>query len=226
MGNEFIKNMRYLIKCFLSIIYAKNHNCIICKSYSNENMSLCVECNSKIKRCNEPFEIELNGYNIKAYSSLYYSGITKELISRLKYKSDFIAGEVLAKIMLETLSNAHLNIQLITFVPATRKNLRKRGYNQTEYLAKTIGRETDIKVIRLLRKVKETKDQIGLSGEERWLNINNSYEGINKKNIIGKSILIIDDVITTGATAFYCAKALMDKGAKEVYVLTGAKSKI
>jgi len=226
MGNEIIKNIRYLIKCFLSIVYTTNDCCIICKNRSYEGIFLCKECNSKLKRCNETFQIKLNGYNIKVYSSLYYSGITKELISRLKYKSDFIAGEMLSKIMIETLGNANLSIELITFVPTTRKNLRKRGYNQTEFLAKTIGRETNIAVVKLLRKVKETKDQIGLSGEERWLNINNSYEGINKKNIIGKSILLIDDVITTGATAFYCAKALLDKGAKEVHILTSAKSKI
>ncbi len=164
--------------------------------------------------------------NILLWSVFYYSNIVKELIIRLKYKSDFICGEILAKYMLELVKKNELKFDLISYVPMTKKALKNRGYNQSEFLANYLSRFLNIKVICNLIKTIDTKDQIGLSGEERWNNMKKCFK-IEKSEIIkNKNILLIDDVITTGATAFHCAHNLKENGANNIYVLTIAKSNV
>ncbi len=227
MGNEFIKTIKYYIGCLLEIIYSLDEECLICKDYvKNKNSVLCHSCMTKIKKCNSPYNIVVNDSNVFCYSGVYYSGIVKELISRLKYKSDFKAGEVLSEYMIQSIDISKKNIDLITYVPSTRKVLRRRGYNQSEFLAKIIGNKINIKVDGILEKVRDTKDQIGLSGEDRWNNLKNSYKVKQSKCISGKTILLIDDVITTGATGFFCTEDMLKSGCKEVYILTAARSKL
>lgn len=227
MGNELIKNIRYLIDCFLEMVYGTEEDCIICKEYvNNQELTLCDSCISMIKSCNSSYNLIIDNHNVICFSGVYYSGIAKELISRLKYKSDFVAGNVLSKYMVEAIKQNKLCFDLITYVPATKNSLKKRGYNQSEFLAKVLGNVTETKVLGLLDKIKETKDQIGLSGEERWNNLKGSYKVKKAEPIIGKRILLVDDVITTGATVFFCAEDMIKNGAKEVYIITAAKSSI
>lgn len=227
MGNELIKNIRYLLNCFLEMVYGSEEDCIICKEYvKNQELTLCETCITMIKSCNSSYNLIINDHNVICCSGVYYSGIAKELISRLKYKSDFNAGNVLSKYMIRALKQNNLSFDLITYVPATKTSLKKRGYNQSEFLAKVIGSATETKVLGLLDKVKETKDQIGLSGEERWKNLKGSYKVKKAEPIMGKRILLVDDVITTGATVFFCAEDMLKNGAEEVFIITAAKSSI
>lgn len=224
MGNEFIKDIKYLLNCFFSIIYSGDTECIICGEYVDSNILLCNTCKNKIKTCVGSYEINKGNLKINSYSGAYYSNIVKELVARLKYKSDFNAGNVLAKYMLKTIKCNNVKFDVITYVPLTLKSFKKRGYNQSKYLAKIIGYKRNTKVIKSLKKLKNTKDQIGLNGEERWKNIKNTFLCINKKDLNNKCVLLIDDVITTGATGFYCAKELLKCGAKEVIILSAARS--
>ncbi|WMJ79657.1 ComF family protein [Clostridium sp. MB40-C1] len=226
MGNGFIKNIKYLCNCLLDVIYSDDRGCVICNEYVSENRNLCTICLGKVKKCKGYFEIHKENLNIRCYSATYYSYIIKRLILNLKYKSDFKSGEVLARYMLEAIKNNGIGFDIITYVPLTKQSIKKRGYNQGRYLAKFIGDETNKKVYRTLKKCKETKDQIGLGKEERWSNLKNSFQFVNLKCFQNKRILIVDDVITTGATGFYCAKILMENGAKNVVVLSAAKSSI
>ena len=120
----------------------------------------------------------------------------------------------------------NFDFDIITFIPATKDSMKKRGYNQSELLAKHIGKNMNIDVKGYLSKIKETKDQIGLTEEMRWLNSMNSFSLKNQYPLKGKNVLLVDDVITTGATAFSCAKEIKKGGAKNVIILTAAKSKL
>ena len=93
-------------------------------------------------------------------------------------------------------------------------------------MAKGIGKIFNKKVYTLLAKTSRTLDQIGLDSSSRWENLSNSFMAKDLKKIKNKIILLVDDVITTGATAYYCKEVLMKAGAKEVIVLTAAKSRI
>ncbi|MCB2293195.1 ComF family protein [Clostridium algoriphilum] len=159
-------------------------------------------------------------------SVFYYSSIVKELIIRLKYKNDFICGEILAEYMLQLVKKSDLQFDLISYVPMTKKGLKNRGYNQGEYLANYLSKSLDIPVVSSLIKTENVKDQIGLSGEERWDNMKECFEIKENELMKNKNILLVDDVITTGATAFHCARRLKENGVNNIFILTIAKSNV
>ena len=112
---------------------------------------------------------------------------------------------------------------MIMFVPMTRKKERKRGYNQSKLLAERISEMTYLPVLKgILIKRRETKNQHDLSYHERLDNLHGSYEITDKSVIKGKTILLCDDVKTTGATLNECAFELRINGAKAVYSICAA----
>jgi competence protein ComFC len=226
MGSRIFKFLNYLLDCIMQVIYSSDDRCIICAQLNDKDELICEHCNCKIKLCSESFYASRDDKRFKCFSISYYSGVMLELILRLKYKSDFNCGEVIANLMLNFIQNNKIEFDIVTFVPVSKTSYKKRGYNQTQYLAGYIGKNLNKPVNSTLLKVKITRDQIGLYGNERWNNIKDSFK-INKKvKIKNKIILLVDDVITTGATVFYCANILKNNGAKEVLILTAAKSKV
>lgn len=228
MGNEFIKNIKYVLDSIVEVIYPRENICPICNSYVDENEMLCGNCKGKIKFCREAFKIKKLENEFIFYSMAYYSNVIMELVVRLKYKSDFISAEILAGFMAEYVANKKVSFDVITFVPLSTKSLKLRGYNQSEILAREVSKYTGKSVISCLEKIKETKDQIGLDEKNRWKNLSGCFIPNMKASneYKDKIVLLIDDVVTTGATAFYCAEGLKKSGAKDVFILTAAKSRI
>ena len=226
MGKRIIKYIKNIIHCLVQLIYSGSECCVICNEYTQESEALCTKCRGKLKHSQDSFHIGYDEEEYLVWSVFYYSNIVKELIIRLKYRRDFICGEILAKYMLELVVNNKLQFDLISYVPMTKKALKKRGYNQSEFLADYLSQSLNIPVIRDLVKTVDTRDQIGLSGEQRWSNMEKCFEAKESKYTKDKIILLVDDVITTGATSFYCANKLKKRGATNVYILTIAKSNV
>lgn len=223
MGNGIVK---YLIESTLSVIYSTGESCILCSSSCGEESLICADCSKKINSLNKSFKIKREGMEFLCYSSCYYNGIVMELIKRLKYKCDFRCGEVLGKLLLDTINEAEISFDIISFVPLYRKSLRQRGFNQGRFLAKLVSDYTERPAAACLKKIKYSKDQIGLDDEGRWENLKGSFKAVNKKFFQGKKVLLIDDVLTTGSTAFWCSRELLSSGAEEVIILTAAKSRV
>ncbi|MEG0936369.1 MAG: ComF family protein, partial [Clostridia bacterium] len=117
-------------------------------------------------------------------------------------------------------------IDVITYIPSSEESFHSRGFNQCEVICKYISKECNIPNESLMYKTSDNIDQIGLDSNKRWDNVRDSFELKMHKNIKNKRVLLIDDVITSGATAFYGAKCLKENGAGEVYILTVAKSRV
>lgn len=229
MGYEIYKKLKYIVKCVLEVVYPTKDKCIICDSFLTLDDIICKNCINKTEFFNNKFVLKKNNLEINCYCVGYYAGIIKELILRLKYKNDFQSGEVLGKLMTDLflgLINNENKIDYITYVPSSKKSLKKRGYNQSEFLAKTIGDLIGVPTLDTLVKSSKTKDQIGLNGEKRWENLEHAFEIKENSLIKNKFFLLVDDVVTTGATAFYCSEKLIKYNAKGVCILTGAKSSI
>lgn len=97
----------------------------------------------------------------------------------------------------------------------------ERGYNQAEIIAKNLGQDLKIPCnSRILSRAKVTRPQKDLTDDERFHNLKLAFKVKNREEIVGKKILLIDDIYTTGATIDSCAKALLDEGASKVYFLT------
>ncbi|NLM35455.1 MAG: ComF family protein [Clostridiales bacterium] len=224
MGHGIGKSIRYYFDCLLDVLYGDKEGCILCDN-PTEGL-ICEGCEKKINFSIVEGYIQRDNLKLKYYACSYYNALVKEMIIRLKYKSDFDCGRVLAHLMEKLLLAKKIDAEYATFVPSDSLVLKKRGYNQSEFLCKQLCKSLDKTLIRCLSKQHITKDQIGLDGEGRWLNLKSSFRAINVNKIKGKKILLIDDVITTGATAFYCGKALLENGCSEVTVLTVAKSAV
>lgn len=223
MGSRFI---RYIVDSVLEVIYSGSELCIICNSQVDEEKFICDYCKNKIRFYNEEFTIKKDNIELQCFSAVYYSGVIVELIRNLKYYSGFESGKVLAGFLLKLINIKNIDFDLLAFVPMHKKAFRKRGYNQSRYLALLIGEELNKPVLDCLKKLSISKDQIGLDGEERWLNQSDSFKAKNERYIKNKSILLVDDVLTTGATTFFCAQELLNAGAGKVCILTVAKSKL
>ncbi len=223
MGKRVAKHLTYLFEALLEVVYYKDDVCIICGGNAEE-INICKSCLNKIKTCPGDTVLCKNNNYFIYYSVSYYSKVMKTLILRLKYKGDFFSGETIAKLMVSHIQREKIKFDAITFVPMTKRAEKKRGYNQSQFLSKLVSKSLDVPLIKCLVKVHESNDQIGLDGSGRWDNLSNCFRAVNEKMYLGKVILLIDDVITTGATAYYCGDAMKKSGAKSVIVLTAAKS--
>jgi ComF family protein len=117
------------------------------------------------------------------------------------------------------------NIDLLVPVPLHKKRKRKRGYNQSALLCNAISRTTDIPVNEIsLQRVKNTISQTKFNLVQRRKNVADAFRVVNKKEIVNKTILLVDDVITSGSTINACAEQLKINGAKEIFAITVAKA--
>lgn len=228
MGKRIIRFIRFIFNCILEVIYSGDEICELCGDLLiEEDTYICKSCKQKIILCEDISSIyENKRFNFKVYSSCYYGREVRELIINLKYKSNFSCGKVLVEFMSKIINKNNIKFDIVTFIPMYYKDEAKRGFNQSKYLAMLISKMKDKRLVKTLVKTKQTKDQIGLSGKERWENLEECFEAVHINKFAGKKVLIIDDVITTGATAYCAAEKLIKNGAKEVSILTAAKSKL
>lgn len=209
-----------IFQCFLEVIYPREEKCYICNREGEK--VICDKCNKEIPRFKDIGSIE--GCNL--YVCSYYSFSVKDLILKLKYKGDFHSGEILVLLLEEKIRNEGLILDYITYVPIAKDALKKKEFNQCEYLAKELGKRLNIKVIQVLKKKNKIREQKTLSKEERDKNVSEAFEVKNFKILEGKRILLLDDVITTGSTLKYCAKELKKINEIKIFMLTIAKSNI
>ena len=164
----------------------------------------------------------------RARATGFYRGILRETIHRFKYGGQTFLARPLARIVAacgKELTKLH-NVDLIVPVPLHAKRLRQRGFNQASLLARHLGSALKISVdYASLKRSRWTEPQTGLSRRQRALNVKGAFELSRPKKIEAKSILLVDDVFTTGETVNQCVRALKkDGGAKEVVVLTVART--
>lgn len=218
----YIVNIRYVISTLLDIVYFNNDKCVCCEEDIYDNY-LCKACTKKIMVVNSCNIIQINDHNIKCYSSLFYDGLVREFIKDLKYKSHYNKGRVLSKYMIETINNEKINYDIVTYVPMYKGDEKARGFNQSKFIAELIDKN---KCKKTLLKNRRTKSQKSLSRDERWDNLKACFSICRNINVINKSILLIDDVFTSGATAYTCSEILLRNGAREVNVLTAASGRV
>ena len=107
---------------------------------------------------------------------------------------------------------------VLTWVPTGRLRKLGRGYDQVELLAKAVGQELGMTPVPLLKKIRNNRRQSGITGSAaRRANVLGAYRAQNPESIHGKRILLLDDILTTGATAGECARVLLTAGAGEVH---------
>jgi ComF family protein len=209
-----------------------------------DSEGLCLECWKKIKWiddpkckiCGAPFEINIDAlcprcikkkpHFDKAISVFEYDDFSKSIVLKFKHGDATYIGRQLATWLWRVSKDIVDDSSIIIPVPIHFFKRLKRKYNQSELLAQRLGMLGGILYEpRILRKEKNTPQQEGLSKNTRMKNINGSF-GVDPKFsylLSGKNVILVDDVLTTGATANECSKILKRHGAKKVFVLTVAR---
>jgi ComF family protein len=154
-----------------------------------------------------------------------YAGTAKELVHRFKYRADFAAGRFLAHLLASRIETAWPGgVDLLIPVPLHRRRLGGRGFNQAALLARDIARRLGVRVaVAALRRVSNTRTLAGLHPEERSRELRGAFTVRQPAQVAGRRILLVDDVLTTGATADCCCRALKEEGAVWVGVAVAAR---
>jgi len=147
------------------------------------------------------------------------------LIHSIKYNKRFLIAKFLGILIGENLRQEIMNWNIDIIVPIPLHSLRKvdRGFNQSKYIAIGMGKDLGINVgSNLLKRTRYTETQTNLTMKEREENISDAFQAKHKRLIEGKTFLLVDDVITTGATTKECGKVLLANGAAKVFACSAA----
>ena len=155
----------------------------------------------------------------------YFNGPLRNAIHKLKYRRDISLGIVMARPIIDLFSRLDWDIDIVSPVPLGLARMHERGYNQSVLLARPLAMSTGIKYCpQAIKRVRETISQVGLTVEQRHDNVYDAFRS-SSEVVEGKSVLIVDDVMTSGATLESCTAALFQSGARCVYGLTLARAK-
>jgi ComF family protein len=154
----------------------------------------------------------------------YHNPLTQNLIKTFKYQYLQNINKILVNILAQQLAKLNLENIIITNIPLHKKKKRQRGFDQTEVLAKNLSKKINVPYLNLLKRNKFTKAQAQLSKAERQKNVSDAFVVNNINFETNKSIILIDDVATTGATLNQAAKVLRDNGFDKIIALTLAKN--
>lgn len=190
----------------------EKHCCWRCGELITGQGHYCLSC-MKAKR---KFDV--------ARSVAVYEGAVQQLMHSFKFGGKPYLSATLGNLMAEKLVELNWDFDIISPVPVSKSRLKERGYNQALLLANQIATHFEKPVLEVLEKIKTTKDQVGLNFQERQENLDGSVKVCDKESVVGKKILLVDDVFTTGATSNVCAEQLFKVGATAVYVITFAHS--
>jgi ComF family protein len=208
-STDSVINAPFCTLCWSSIKKYSGPSCKICSTtFSSEESFLCAECLKK-----PPVFSKAINYGL-------YDGVLATAINIFKFHRIKRLYKPLGKLLFEFDIK---EIDAIIPVPLSIRGLRDRGFNQSLLLSKIFSDYTKIPVILDgLVKTTETPPQLGLSAKERLSNLKGAFRSDN--NFSGMRLLLIDDVMTTGATANECSRELLSAGAKNVVVLTLART--
>ena len=199
-----------MIKTLEELLFPDIPKCMFCGTEREVDQArrVCPACQKELDHAKSGAKFQISGMRCRAvYED---EGLAALGVRRLKFEGERFRARFMAEEMKRLLGSLEA-FDVITAVPLHRRRLAQRGFNQAELLA----RELDTyKYARLLRKTRHTKTQSLLDADERRKNVTGAYAA--GERALGASILLIDDVCTTGSTLLACAEALYEAGAKSV----------
>lgn len=202
----------------LKLLFDSDKVCLFCIDNKEDLKNyICPECRDNLEKNHKELNIILDNLD-SCYYSVYYNRFIKGILHDFKFNDKGYLYKPLSEFLIETIKTNSLDkkVDLIYYVPLHRRKKAIRGYNQSELLASYISRALSLELSHNFKKVKSTKEQHRLTKVERQTNLNDSFKLKNKDELVGKRVLLIDDLITTGSTLDECAKTLKEAGANKV----------
>ncbi|CAH1657520.1 Competence protein F [Hyphomicrobiales bacterium] len=236
--------IRVGIRGLVVVVYPPS--CIACQAATGEAQALCPACWGSLgfierpycERLGTPFAVDLGAGLLspaaiaappvfaRARAVCRFEGVARELVHRLKYGDRVDLSLTLGRMMVQAGRELLGEAEIVVPIPLHRSRLWSRRFNQAAALADVIARQSGVSLApALLARVKRTPRQVGLPRAQRADNLQGAFRVIEamRAQAAGRRILLIDDVLTTGATANAAARALLRAGARAVDVLTFAQ---
>lgn len=201
-------------KCRERLPYRHDNTCPICGNYV-AIPGLCARCRTS----RPPYS--------QAFAPFDYTGSIRRMIINYKDNGSPWLAPYIAKYLIDYAKAMELHADYLVYVPSSDKALKTRGFEHNKKVAMLLCTALELPLIEPLHRVSQKKDQSDLTFEERYQNVNGSFilrDDYDRSQLIGKKILLIDDVMTTGATVTTCAQVLKSNGAQEIIILTLARS--
>ena len=217
----------YRIGCgLLDLIYPPK--CVFCAALipaSQREEGICLSCQNTLPRTAPGILRQLDDSLSPVYAPLWYRNRVRESVLRYKFGGRSHYHRVYGPLLRHCLLDADVAPpDYVTWAPLSRQRLRKRGYDQAYLLAQEAGKLYGQRPIPLLKKIRHTKAQSSLTAAQRRRNPRNAYEYAGGFPLSGARVLLVDDVVTTGATLDACAMALYRAGCAEVVCLALSSS--
>ncbi|MDZ7341541.1 MAG: ComF family protein [candidate division KSB1 bacterium] len=228
----FLSTFRSLIAVGLDFVYPSY--CLACGAkLQHSELLLCEPCWQQLPQL--PGELDMNVmarsiegpiYFSKAISVWEFTPTVQQVVHHLKYQNFRRLAPIMGSFMAARLSCFSLpQDTMLIPIPLHRTRLRERGYNQSALLCQAIAKHTGFNYSdKIVRRIRYTHTQTALNAAERRRNVAEAFRVVAPSVLIDKLVILVDDVITTGATMNACAKELVTIGASDVYLLSAVKA--
>lgn len=196
--------------------------CPFCQTVG-DRADICPSCKKDLP-WHEPVRQDLG--KLPCAAPLRYEGLVRQSIHRFKFRGASYLAEPMGQLMAQCVVEAYPDgFDVVSWAPVSKKRLRKRGYDQSYLLAKALCAQWDSLPVPLLRKHTHTVAQSSLDdAAARRGNVLGVYETLPEVSLVGKRVLLVDDIATTGSTLGECARILDLAGAKDVMCVVLAKT--
>ena len=199
--------------------------CVFCHRLTQDDADICMLCRQKLPYTGDASKQSFPGLTA-CYSPLYYVDSVRASLLRFKFGGLMHYAETYGQFLIKCIDENQISCDSITWVPVSRRRLRQRGYDQARLLAEEIAKRKGYICEAMLRKKRHNRAQSTAgSAEKRRQNVKDVFEILPDAEVRGKTVLLIDDIVTTGATLSECAGVLRRAGASKVIALTLARRK-
>ena len=232
LGGSLRQATRSFFRTLIDFVYPPY--CLLCETYLEPGEDLvCRTCWAGQSRLPEPFlplrelrKLTSPDTNLDGSLAVYrYGSDTQELVHFLKYRRMQRLARAFGSEMARVFKECHeLDVNILVPVPLHPIRWRERGYNQSRLLAEVISEHTGKPMQpRCLLRIRYTQPQAKMGKAERAQNVRGAFSARDAEKVQGRTIGLVDDVLTTGATMSECARVLREAGAEAVYALTIAR---
>ena len=194
--------------------------CAFCRALLRKNSALwvCPACLEKLPRLTRDEQRRDVKHTELVIAPLRYEGAVRESLLRYKFGGLTAYASVYAEFLAKCIDENEISCDSITWVPLSRRRLRQRGYDQARLIAEELAKRLDLPCECLLIKRRHTRPQSGIADrDKRRANAAGAYAPIRPQCARGKRVLLVDDIVTTGATLSSCAGVLAEAGSAAVY---------
>ncbi|WP_395462759.1 double zinc ribbon domain-containing protein [Wolbachia endosymbiont of Cantharis cryptica] len=207
------KNYDLCSECNKKINFLTKHYCNVCGAVISDNIYTCGKCITNPP----PFEV--------LRSVFAYDQHSRNMIINFKFFDNLNYVKTYAKWMYQANHDMFQNAEVIIPIPLHKMRLFKRKYNQAALLAKELSKLSNLLYTSFaIKRLRHTTPQAGLSLKQREKNLKKAFKISNREIIKNKIVILVDDVVTTGATVRSCSQEILNSGAREVRVLSLART--